>query len=172
VNDNFIGLVQFDARTVRQPYRSSTPSPGQVVVPQHFEEQRYGIGAAFGYDLGALLMGDRVTLAVMGLAQYQRWQNEVFPANYFGLGGQIQARVLIVSPFALVGGAGYTWNLAKNDPGNAVGTPRSDLSVRAGVEYDFTSRYALELTYRSDVLALANDYRFTNGISVGFGTSF
>ena len=73
---------------------------------------------------------------------------------------------------ALVGGAGYTWNVLKNTNDNAVGTPRSDLTIRAGVEFQLTSRYSLEAAYRSDVLALANDYRFSNGLSVGFGTTF
>ena len=39
---------------------------------------------------GGLLVGtDRLTLAVLGVADYQRWQNSVFPANYFGFGGQL-----------------------------------------------------------------------------------
>ena len=177
VLDNaWLAFGQLDARTVRQPYRSVTPVPGQTAPTQGLDEQRYSVRAGFGYDFGGLLMNsDRLTLAVIVVADYQRWQNTVFPANYFGFGGQLQARFVLASPFALVGGFGYTGNLLKStstDASNAVGNPRSDMSVRAGVEFQLTSRYSLEAAYRSDVLALANDYRFTNGLSVGFGTTF
>ncbi|HUC07688.1 MAG TPA: PEGA domain-containing protein, partial [Solirubrobacterales bacterium] len=173
LDNNWLVFAQLDARTVRQPYRAGTPVPGQVAPTQGLDEQRYSVRAAFGYDFGGLLVGsDRLTLAVLGAADYQRWQNNVFPANYFGFGAQVQARFVLASPFSLVGGFGYTWNVLKNTSDNAVGTPKSDLSVRAGVEFQFTPRYSIEAVYRSDVLALANDYRFSNGLSVGFGTTF
>ena len=78
----------------------------------------------------------------------------------------------IPEPFAIVGGAGWTWNVAKNANDDAVGTPRSDLALRGGLEIAISSRYTLEVTYRGDLLAFANDYRLTNGLSVGFGTTF
>lgn len=173
VKENWLAFGQLDARTVRQPYRAGTPVPGQPAPTIGLEEQRYGVRAAFGYDFGGLLLGaDRLTLALLGVAEYQRWQNTVFPANYLGFGAQLQARFVLVAPFALVGGVGWTGNVVKNANDNAVGTPRSDLAVRAGVEFQLTPRYSLEAAYRSDLLALKNDYRFTNGLSVGFGTTF
>jgi hypothetical protein len=119
-----------------------------------------------------LLGPERFVLALMGVAEYQRWQNELFPNNYFGLGVHAQSRLLLIGPFAAVGGAGWTWNLVNNTNQNAVGTPRSNLAMRAGIEMAISDRNALELTYRGDVLAYGNDYRVTNGLSIGFGTAF
>jgi hypothetical protein len=180
IESNMLALVAVDARTVRQPYRAQAPAPGQPAPTLGLDEQRYGVRAAYGFDFGSLIMPadkDRLSLALLGAVEYQRWQNQVFPANYLGLGGYLQGRYAVYEPFAIVLSGGYTWNVVSNDTDStggtsAVGTPRSDLVVRAGVEFTITSRFALELTYRGDLLALQNDYRFTNGVSFGFGTGF
>ena len=173
VGDNQLALIQLDARTVRQPYRSNTAVPGQPAPATAYTEQRYGVTGAYGYDLGSLLFGyERLTFAPMLMVEYQRWQNDVFPANYFGLGVHLQARLLLAGPFAVVAGGGWSKNLVGNTNDNAVGTPRSDLGMRGGLEMAITEHNSLEVTYRGDLLTLANDYRFTNGISVGFGTAF
>jgi len=168
-----MALLQFDARTSRQPYRANQSVPGQTAPATRLDEQRYGARLAYGADFAGLLLNtQRLSLHGMALLEYQRWQNQVFPANYFGLGAHLQLKLLLPYPFALMGGASYTWNVVKNTSDSAVGTPRSDLVLRGGLELSLTERYALELTYRGDLLTYANDYRFTNGLSLGFGTTF
>jgi hypothetical protein len=138
-------------------------------------EQRYDIRGGYGYDFGPLLMGGgtRLTLAALGMLEYQRWQNEVYPADYFGLGIQGLGRYLLAGPFAVVGGAGITWNvLGGGSQQSAIGHAKQDAQLRLGLEMAITERNALEISYRGDLLTFDNDYRFTNGLSLGFGTSF
>ncbi len=171
--ENQLALLSMDARTVRQPYRQNVATPGSPNSTSGIDEQRYDVRLGYGYDFGSKLVGaDRLVFALLGVAEYQRWQNPVYPANYFGLGFGAQARLLLAGPFAVVGGSTWTFNTVKNTNANAVGTPRNDLAVRGGMEMAISERHSLEITYRGDLLTLSNDYRFTNGVSVGFGTAF
>jgi hypothetical protein len=115
---------------------------------------------------------DRFNIQPMATLSYQRFQNDAFPADYFGAGAQLRAGMRLLPWLNLVGGAGYTWNLLNSSNPSAVGVPRSDTSLLAGVSIPIAGSHSLELTYRGDLLALANDYRLSNGLTAGFGSSF
>jgi hypothetical protein len=102
----------------------------------------------------------------------QRFQNEVTPNSYFGPGAEVLARFALSGPLALIGSGLYSWNLLANSTPNAVGQVRGNLALRAGLEIAIPGRHTLELDYTGDVVTLNNDYRLSNGLTVGFGSSF
>ena len=174
-----IGGFQFararvDARFSSQPYRSFQPTPGAPASASGFSEQRYSAAAEYGVDLAALFLhSDRLQLIPLAAITWQRWQNAAFPADYAGPGGELRARFALLRGLAVSGGAGYSWNLlAHGGVLSAVGAPRSDTWFDAGLSLAVAGNHSIELIYRGDLLAVANDYRVSNGLTVGFGSTF
>ena len=166
-------LFQFAASFGTQGYRTEQPAPGGISAPQNRSEQRYDASLGYGYDLGRLLFkSGRLTATPMLVVGYTRLQNDSFPTNFLGIGGQARARYRLGRGFAMIGGIGWVRNLLTNDTPSAVGGPRTDLSFHAGVELPFAGGNSIALTYRGDVLTLRDDQRVANGASVGFISSF
>ena len=165
-------LLEAGAWTTSQPYRTRAPVPGQAAPAPGLSEQRYTLSGSYGVDLAELLHFDRFSLQPMGTASYQRFQNQAFPADYLGLGGQVRGEARLLPWLNLVAGAGYTWNVLNNSNPSAVGAPRSDTFASAGVSMPIAGSHSIELCYRGDLLALANDYRVSNGLTAGFGSTF
>jgi hypothetical protein len=165
--------VELGARLGRQPYHTQAPVPGQATQPNQLSEQRYSASAAWGADLAALLLkSERLSVTPMVAVVVQRFQNEVTPNSYFGPGAELLARFALNGPLALIGSGLYSWNLLANSTPNAVGQVRGNLALRAGLEIAIPGRHTLELDYTGDVVTLNNDYRLSNGLTVGFGSSF
>ena len=165
---------QADAHFASQPYRTLMPTSGQSTPTSGFTEQRYAATAEYGLDLAGLLFrSGRFSLVPLAAVSWQHWQSSSFPADYLGVGGEVRARVGLAYGLSVSGGAGYSWNvLARKGVPSAVGAPRSDTIFDAGLSYAIAATHSIDLTWRGDVLALANDYRISNGLTVGFGSTF
>ena len=165
--------AQLDVRLARQPYRTRTPVPGAPAEALRFGEQRYSGALAYGVDLASLVFHTtRFSLVPMALAEYQHFDSEAFPSDLLGLGGQLLVRVALPGSLALTGAGAYGWNVLRNGTQNAVGDPRADLALRAGLEVALPGRHALELAYAGDLVTLKNDYRLSNGFSIGLSSTF
>ncbi len=167
-------LVEAGAWSTSQPYRTRAPVPGSPSAAPGLSEQRYTLAGSYGIDVAELLHLDRFSLQPMATVSYQRFQNQAFPADYLGTGAQVRAGMRLLPWLNLTAGAGYTWNLLNNKSSNpsAVGAPRSDTFASAGVSVPIAGSHFIDLSYRGDLLALANDYRLSNGLTAGFGSSF
>lgn len=174
IDELFFARLRLDARLSSQPYRTFTPTPGGPTPTASFSEQRYSAAAEVGLDLARLVLHTgRFELVPLATISYQRWQNIAFPADFGGAGGELRARVPLFHGLALAGGAGYAWNVLQNTRFmSAVGAPRSDTFYDAGLSLAVAGDHSIDLTYRGDVLAVANDYRVSNGLTVGFGSTF
>lgn len=165
-------MFEAGAWTTSQPYRTRAPVPGQPAPAQGLSEQRYTLAGSWGLDAAEMLHLNRLDLTPMATVSYQRFQNQAFPVDYLGAGAQVRTAFHALSWLNVVGGAGYTWNLLKNTERSAVGAPRSDTFASLGVSLPIAGSHALEVCYRGDLLALVNDYRVSNGVTAGFGSSF
>jgi hypothetical protein len=166
--------LQADLHLASQPYRTTLPTPGQPTPTSGFAEQRFGATAEYGLDLAALAFhSSRFQLVPLAAVSWQHWQSSAFPADYLGLGGEVRALVGLTRGLSLSGGVGYSWNvLRKSGAISAVGAPRSDTFFDAGISLTVAGNHSIDLTWRGDLLAFANDYRISNGLTVGFGSTF
>jgi hypothetical protein len=169
LSQGLYALSRFDWRSARQPY---VPDPGANPGGRiSLDEQRYDVGLAVGYDVGAWLTGDALLLVPTLGAEYIGIRNGTFPTDAFGPDFGLRAAFHLFWRLDAQAGASFAYNVASPDTHSALGTIQSHFAGRAGVALPL-GRFALSLDYRNDVLSFTHAYRIAHGATVGFGSSF
>lgn len=172
-----VARLEAELRLGSLEYRGQTPRPGQPAGALQVSEVRTRVAGSYGIDLLRALelsAGGALSLTPAVLIEYQRLQNQLYPFDYAGLGAQVSLRWEVLGPVAVLGSFSFTDNLKGIDHAttNAVGNPRRDVAVRAGVEIALPPRYTAQLAYTADALMLSNSTRSANGVVAGLGAVF
>ncbi|MFL5313326.1 MAG: PEGA domain-containing protein [Myxococcales bacterium] len=167
----FVALARAEWRSASQPY--VLPSAADPQGRSSFDEQRYDVIGAGGYELGSALESDgRFSLQPMLGLHYLALRSDVSPVDYLGadlmLRGSFRAFRFLEARAELA----YTFPLSVSQAQSALGRPLRELALRAGAALPFGSRYALEVSYQADFLAFTYVTRAAHGVALGFDTSF
>jgi hypothetical protein len=168
---NWFITSNFDWRSYTQQY---IPFNGAPSVKVTTDEDRFDLGAAAGYDVGALLVknGSLELVPLLGL-QYIGVKNTGFGFNVFGPSAGLRASWTFLSRFVIRGVAAFTWNANQDSTGtSAFASPDWALSGRAGLQVLLTPSYAVELDYVGDGIRFENVSRVAHGAAFGFSTNF
>jgi hypothetical protein len=167
-------LVSLDGRLSRQAYQArQSAQDGRGPSHADLDEQRFDAFLGAGYDLGPWLLksGRLLFMPILG-GQYTGIRNSAFPLDLAGVAVGARVRWALSQAFALQAAARWTYNLLKKDTLSVVGSPVSDLGLRAGVSLPLAGDYAFDVGYQGDVLAMHFDTRVSHGVSVGMHSSF
>ncbi len=167
---NWLTVLNGQWRSYRQQYAPITGDPTRVTL----DENRWDLAGRAGYDLGALLIENgRLEIIPLAGFEYIGANNSSFGFSLFGPTGGLRAGYGL-GPFTLRGVFGYTYNVLGSDSSapSAFKSPVSALYWRAGLEFQVTSRYGLELDYVGDAIDFQQVWRVANGAAIGFSTSF
>ena len=167
----FVALAHAEWRSASQPY--VLPSAADPQGRSSFDEQRYDVIGAGGYELGNLLMPDgRLSLQPMLGLHYLALRNDLSPVDYLGADLMLRGSFRVIRFLEARAELGYTFPLSVSQARSALGRPLRELALRAGVALPFGSRYALEVSYQADFLAFTYVTRAAHGVALGFDTSF
>ena len=167
-------LASLDGRLSRQGYQArQTALDGRGLARADVDERRLDAFLGAGWDVGPwLVKSGRLELVPMLGGQATVVRNTGFPLDLAGPSAGARVRFALSSAFAVEAGARFTYNLLKSSTISVVGSPVSDLALRAGVSLPLAGQYAFDVGYQGDVLALHYDTRVAHGVAVGVHTSF
>ncbi len=167
-------LASVDGRLSRQAYQArQTALDGRGLAHADVDERRLDAFLGAGWDVGTwLVKSGRLELVPLLGGQTTLVRNSGFPLDLAGPSAGVRARFALSTAFALQAGARFTYNLLKGDTLSVVGSPVSDLSVRAGVSLPLAGQYSFDVGYQGDVLALHYDTRVAHGVALGFHSGF
>jgi hypothetical protein len=166
----FVALAHAEWRSASQPY--VLPLAAGPQGRSSFDEQRYDVIGAGGYELGSLLSPGRLSLQPMVGLHYLALRNDLSPVDYLGADLMLRGSLRVWRFLEARAEVGYTFPLSVSQARSPLGRPQRELALRAGAALPFGSRYALEVSYQADFLAFTYVTRAAHGVALGFDTSF
>jgi tetratricopeptide (TPR) repeat protein len=166
----FVALARGEWRSASQPY--VVPAAAAPQNRSAFDEQRWDVVGAAGYDVGQLFSSGRLSLQPMLGLHYMALRNELSPIDY--VGGELIARgsFRLLPLVELRSELAYSFPLSVSQSRSPLGRPLRELAIRGGLALPFGSRYAFEVSYQADFLAFTYVTRAAHGLALGFDTGF
>ena len=167
-------FASLDLRFSNQGYLSNRLAPdGSGLLGTTLGESRtdYSLGA--GYDFGRdLLASGKLVLMPTLAIKIAVLANEAFPTSLLGLEIGARARFSLSPALSVFAQVGIAPNLLSARNNSALGPPKSDTAIAAGLSLPLGSGFALDAFYQSDLLAFEYDLRANHGGALALRASF
>ncbi len=167
-------FARLSLRFSNQAYLGKQPAfDGAGLAGATLSETRTDFSLGTGYDLGGMLLHSGKLVAMPTLALKLAFlTNEAFPSKLIGLELGARLAYSLTPALAVFGQAAVAPNFTPGTSASALGPPKSDTTLVAGVSLPLGSGFALDAFFQSDLLAFEYDLRATHGGAVALHANF